>query len=186
MKGIDVDGGAGTARVEAGVLGEELGAAASAHGRCSQPGSSPNVGTIGYTLGGGLGWLGRRLRIRLQPRARDRARDRRRRAAPGRRRQRARPLLGAAGRRRGLCGRHRDRGRPAAGLGGLRRGADLPGRVRSRSGSRLPRLGRERARRGHLEGPLPSTTADARRSRAASRQAALDHHRSVHRLARRR
>ena len=60
MKGIDVDGEAGTARVEAGVLGEELGAAASAHGRCSQPGSSPNVGTIGYTLGGGLGWLGRR------------------------------------------------------------------------------------------------------------------------------
>ena len=60
MKGIDVDGAAATARVEAGVLGEELGAAASAHGRCSQPGSSPNVGTIGYTLGGGLGWLGRR------------------------------------------------------------------------------------------------------------------------------
>jgi FAD/FMN-containing dehydrogenase len=60
MKGIEVDGAAGTARVEAGVVGEELGAAAQAHGRCSQPGSSPNVGTIGYTLGGGLGWLGRR------------------------------------------------------------------------------------------------------------------------------
>jgi hypothetical protein len=60
MKGIEVDGEAGTARVEAGVLGEELGAAAQAHGRCSQPGSSPNVGTIGYTLGGGMGWLGRR------------------------------------------------------------------------------------------------------------------------------
>jgi FAD binding domain len=42
------------------VLGEEVGAAAQAHGMCSQPGSSPNVGTIGYTLGGGLGWLGRR------------------------------------------------------------------------------------------------------------------------------
>ena len=60
MKGIEIDGAAGTARVEAGVVGEELGAAAQAHGRCSQPGSSPNVGTIGYTLGGGLGWLGRR------------------------------------------------------------------------------------------------------------------------------
>jgi hypothetical protein len=59
MKGIEIDP-AGTARVEAGVHGEELGAAAEAHGRCSQPGSSPNVGTIGYTLGGGLGWLGRR------------------------------------------------------------------------------------------------------------------------------
>jgi FAD binding domain len=60
MKDIEVDGAAGTARIEAGVVGEELGAAAHAHGRCSQPGSSPNVGTIGYTLGGGLGWLGRR------------------------------------------------------------------------------------------------------------------------------
>jgi hypothetical protein len=60
MKRIEVDGEAGTARVEAGVLGEELGAAAQAHGKCSQPGSSPNVGTIGYTLGGGMGWLGRR------------------------------------------------------------------------------------------------------------------------------
>ena len=59
MKGIEIDPAA-TARVEAGVHGEELGAAAEAHGRCSQPGSSPNVGTIGYTLGGGLGWLGRR------------------------------------------------------------------------------------------------------------------------------
>ncbi len=60
MKDIEVDGAAGTARIEAGVVGEELGVAAHAHGRCSQPGSSPNVGTIGYTLGGGLGWLGRR------------------------------------------------------------------------------------------------------------------------------
>ena len=59
MKAIEVDGAAGTARIEAGVVGEELGAAAQAHGMCSQPGSSPNVGTIGYTLGGGMGWLGR-------------------------------------------------------------------------------------------------------------------------------
>jgi FAD/FMN-containing dehydrogenase len=58
MKGIEIE--AGTARVEAGVLGEELAAAAEAQGRCSQPGSSPNVGAIGYTLGGGMGWLGRR------------------------------------------------------------------------------------------------------------------------------
>jgi hypothetical protein len=60
MKGVSVDGSAGTARVEAGVHGSELGAAAHAQGWSSQPGSSPNVGTIGYTLGGGLGWLARR------------------------------------------------------------------------------------------------------------------------------
>jgi FAD binding domain len=60
MRGVEVDGAQGTARIEAGVVAEELGAAAQGHGMSSLPGSSPNVGTIGYTLGGGMGWLGRR------------------------------------------------------------------------------------------------------------------------------
>jgi hypothetical protein len=58
MRGVEVDGH--TARVEAGVLGEELGAAAQQASCCSLPGSSPNVGVVGYTLGGGLSWLGRK------------------------------------------------------------------------------------------------------------------------------
>ena len=37
-----------------------LGEAAQAHGLSSLPGSSPDVGVIGFTLGGGLSWLGRR------------------------------------------------------------------------------------------------------------------------------
>jgi hypothetical protein len=60
MRGIEVDPGTQTARVEAGVLVEELGDAAQAHGLCSMPGSAPDVGVTGYTLGGGLSWLGRR------------------------------------------------------------------------------------------------------------------------------
>ncbi len=60
MRGIDVDAGAQTARVEAGVLAEELGAHAHESGLSFLPGSSPNVGVIGYSLGGGLGWLGRK------------------------------------------------------------------------------------------------------------------------------
>ncbi len=48
------------ARVEAGVWGAELGQAAGEHGLCFLPGSSPDVGLTGYTLGGGLSWLGRR------------------------------------------------------------------------------------------------------------------------------
>jgi FAD/FMN-containing dehydrogenase len=59
MRGIEVDAHAGTARVEAGVLAAELGAATQAHGLCPLPGSSPDVGVVGYTLGGGLSWLGR-------------------------------------------------------------------------------------------------------------------------------
>jgi FAD binding domain len=60
MRGVDVDAEARTARIEAGVLSVELAEAAQKHGLCSLPGSSPDVGVIGYTLGGGLSWLGRR------------------------------------------------------------------------------------------------------------------------------
>jgi FAD binding domain len=57
MRGVEIDGD--TARVEAGVLASELGEAAHEQGRCSMPGTSPNVGLVGYTTGGGLSWLGR-------------------------------------------------------------------------------------------------------------------------------
>ena len=60
MRGIEIDERAQTARVEAGVLALELGAACTAKGLCSMPGSAPDVGVIGYSLGGGLSWLGRR------------------------------------------------------------------------------------------------------------------------------
>ncbi len=60
MRGIQIDPEAQTARVQAGVLVLELGEAAQAHGLSSMPGSAPDVGIVGYTLGGGLSWLGRR------------------------------------------------------------------------------------------------------------------------------
>jgi FAD/FMN-containing dehydrogenase len=60
MRGIEIDPDAQTARVEAGVLVLELSEAAQRHGLSSMPGSAPDVGVTGYTLGGGLSWLGRR------------------------------------------------------------------------------------------------------------------------------
>jgi hypothetical protein len=48
------------ARVEAGALAEDVADAAIKDGRCSMPGTSPNVGVTGFTLGGGLSWLGRK------------------------------------------------------------------------------------------------------------------------------
>jgi hypothetical protein len=60
MRGIEIDPGAQTARVEAGALVLELSEAAGEHGLSSMPGSAPDVGVVGYTLGGGLSWLGRR------------------------------------------------------------------------------------------------------------------------------
>jgi hypothetical protein len=60
MRGIEIDPAARSARVEAGVLSLELGEAAGEHGLSFLPGSSPDVGVVGYAVGGGLGWLGRR------------------------------------------------------------------------------------------------------------------------------
>ncbi len=60
MRGVEVDGDAQTARIEAGALALDVGEAAQAKGLCSLPGSSPDVGVAGYTLGGGLSWLGRK------------------------------------------------------------------------------------------------------------------------------
>ena len=60
MKGIEVDADARRARVEAGVLSLELAEAAGEHGLAAVLGSSVDVGVVGFTIGGGLGWLGRR------------------------------------------------------------------------------------------------------------------------------
>src|SRR5918994_769619 len=46
-------------RVGAGTLWEDVVDAAAPHGLLALHGSSPNVGVIGYSLGGGMGWLAR-------------------------------------------------------------------------------------------------------------------------------
>ena len=58
MRGVEI--GDGTARVEAGVLAEGIGGAAHEKGQTFLPGTSPNVGVVGYTTGGGLSWFGRK------------------------------------------------------------------------------------------------------------------------------
>jgi len=60
MTGLEVDPLTRTARVEAGVKWGAVLAAAQQHGLAPLLGSSPGVGAVGYTLGGGLGWLGRK------------------------------------------------------------------------------------------------------------------------------
>ena len=60
MTRITIDPEAHTATVGAGVQWGPVLAAAQAHGLAPLLGSSPTVGVVGYTLGGGLGWLGRK------------------------------------------------------------------------------------------------------------------------------
>ena len=49
-----------TARVEAGALWKDVIPEAQAHGLAGLAGSAPHVGVVGYTMGGGFGWLGRK------------------------------------------------------------------------------------------------------------------------------
>ena len=60
MTGVEVDPGTGRARALAGALSRDVMNAAAEHGRAGLCGSSPDVGIVGYTLGGGIGWLGRK------------------------------------------------------------------------------------------------------------------------------
>ncbi|SDN58578.1 FAD-binding oxidoreductase [Geodermatophilus sp. DSM 45219] len=60
MQGVTVDPVRRTARVEAGVRWDKVLAAAAEHGLTGLCGSSSGVGVVGYTLGGGMGSLGRR------------------------------------------------------------------------------------------------------------------------------
>lgn len=58
MHGLKIDSG-GRCRVEPGVLWGEVAMAAGERGLAGLGGSSPDVGVVGYTLGGGIGWLAR-------------------------------------------------------------------------------------------------------------------------------
>ena len=60
MNGVRVDPETQTARVEAGAKWADLVPEAAAHGLAGLQGSSSGVGVVGYTMGGGFGWLGRK------------------------------------------------------------------------------------------------------------------------------
>lgn len=60
MRGVKIDPDRRVARIQAGAVWLEVVEAAAAHGLAALAGSSPDVGVVGYTLGGGVSWLGRR------------------------------------------------------------------------------------------------------------------------------
>lgn len=60
MRGVQIEAQAHSARVDAGVLWAEVSDAAAEHGLAALAGSSPDVGVVGYSLGGGISWLARR------------------------------------------------------------------------------------------------------------------------------
>ncbi len=60
LRGVTVDPERRIARAEAGAIWIDVVQAAAEHGLAALAGSSPDVGVVGYTLGGGLSWLARK------------------------------------------------------------------------------------------------------------------------------
>jgi FAD/FMN-containing dehydrogenase len=60
MRGVEIDVEGRRARVAAGTLWLEVTEPASEHGLAPLAGSSPDVGVVGYSLGGGVSWLARK------------------------------------------------------------------------------------------------------------------------------
>ncbi|HET7690693.1 MAG TPA: FAD-binding oxidoreductase [Nocardioidaceae bacterium] len=61
LRGVYVDLGRSVARVECGAWWQDVVDAAAPHGLAALHGSSPDVGVVGYSLGGGLSWYARKL-----------------------------------------------------------------------------------------------------------------------------
>jgi FAD/FMN-containing dehydrogenase len=59
MRDVEVDAETRTARVGAGALWIDVVDAVAPYGLAALHGSSPDVGVVGYSLGGGMGWYGR-------------------------------------------------------------------------------------------------------------------------------
>jgi hypothetical protein len=59
MRQVSIDPAARTAWAEAGAVWADVVGPAAGYGLAGLAGSSPGVGVVGYTTGGGMGWLGR-------------------------------------------------------------------------------------------------------------------------------
>ncbi len=60
MRSVEIDAENRRARVGAGALWQDVVVPATESGLTALHGSSPNVGVVGYSLGGGIGWLARK------------------------------------------------------------------------------------------------------------------------------
>ena len=171
MNGVEVDPDARRARVDAGAIWGDVAAAAAGHGLAGLSGSARDVGVVGYTLGGGHGWLARKHGIASNNvRAVDLV------TADGehvRADQDQNPdlfwaLRGGGGSFGVVTSLEFDSG---AAPRGVRRDGGLAGGAGPRGDSGLPRVGRRRAGRDERLGAPPPPPPAARRARAASRPA---------------
>lgn len=61
LRGVAIDPSTRSVRAEAGAQWQDVVGPAAEHGLAVPHGSAPDVGVVGYTLGGGMGWYARKL-----------------------------------------------------------------------------------------------------------------------------
>ena len=147
LRSVTVDPANRLARVGAGALWADVIAAAAPHGLTGLMGSSPHVGVVGYTLGGGFGWLGRRYGLAAHAVTRAEVVLADGDLVTARPDRAPRPVLGSAGQRRQPGDRHRARVRAGPGGPGVRRQPLLPAD---------PQPGRAGVLRRLVAGPCPT------------------------------
>ena len=121
--------------------------AAGEHGLAYLAGTSPDVGVLGYALGGGLSWMVRSARPGLQHASWQRTWSRPTAGRPGRPRHGAGAVLGAARWQRQRGRRDGAGARAVPGRRDLRRRDVLADRARDGDPERLARVDRDRPRR---------------------------------------
>ena len=161
LTGVSIDAAARRVRVGAATRWEAVVPRLSELGLAALHGSSPKVGIVGYSLGGGIGWLAPQARHADERGDRDRAGHRRGPPRPRRRGARARAVLGPARRRRQLRHRDRDRVRGSAGARALRRRDVLRPRADRRRPPRVDGAAAGPSRGDHLVGQRPALPAAA-------------------------
>ena len=169
MRGLQIDPEHRIARAEAGVLWADVVEAASELGLAPLSGSSPDVGVVGFTLGGGIGWLSRRYGLASERVTGDRGRHRRRAPRAHRPPHRARAVLGAARRRRLVRRGDRDRVRARPADARLRRHDAVAVGARPRGAARLARVDGDGARERHDVRAHHADPGDPRRPRVPAR-----------------
>jgi hypothetical protein len=60
LTGVTIDPSTQTARIGSGAIWDDVVTAAATHGLAALHGSSPDVSVVGFALGGGIGWYGRK------------------------------------------------------------------------------------------------------------------------------
>ena len=182
-----VDAGARRARVEAGALGGDLGPAAGEHGLAAARGSSPDVGVVGFALGGGIGWLSRRHGLACNSDHRRRAGHRRRRAACAPTPIRTPTCSGRCAEAAATSAWSPRSSSSCSRSATVYAGSLMwPGRARSGRHARLPRVARTIPDELTTGDPLSQPAADPGGARAAARRAGRRRDRGVRRRRRRR